>query len=423
MASSSAAMAIPAAAAALLLAAPWRTFAVGDAPGPEAEIILRKSFPPRSPPVPGEEQPPRPAAGDAPAGSPAAPAAAAGEAGGEALSRGVAAIGERYVGAGVLHLPQVPAPGAILDLSRTPVVELANGRRLILDYRSVLDLDTAAAVAARWPAYRVVPLPAGGLRERIGAILAGSGYAAVDTGAEVSFGHGASVVRIRPDFVVLKGRDDLLHGRTLALSVVDSPRGAVPPELRDLAAERGVAVSDLLNDGRGAVPLVTPWRDPAGRVTTVIAGDAGLVAAEIARVLGHEVRRLRSAGGYGSGWAIGPDGGELVLAPPADESADSPSTSAGALEVPRDGEGFAAVLGRLFERLELGAIGPVVEFTRPDPTTGASPFLVSVPGWLVEHGGRRLLVTAAAPPEPLRLFLVREGIDLFEYRLGARPSR
>ena len=74
-------------------------------------------------------------------------------------------------------------------------------------------------------------------------------------------------------------------------------------------------------------------------------------------------------------------------------------------------------IGALLKSCNIPSIGPTVEFFR-DPAPGSPRrFVISVPGWLAESGGRRLLITGAAVPLLVRLYLTREGIDIFEYRI------
>ena len=74
-------------------------------------------------------------------------------------------------------------------------------------------------------------------------------------------------------------------------------------------------------------------------------------------------------------------------------------------------------IGTLLRRFGIPAIGPTVEFYRAPAPGSARRFVISVPGWLAETGGRRLLITGSAPPPLVRLYLTREGIDVFEYRV------
>ena len=74
-------------------------------------------------------------------------------------------------------------------------------------------------------------------------------------------------------------------------------------------------------------------------------------------------------------------------------------------------------IGALLRRFGIPAIGPMVEFYRAVNPDLTRRFVISVPGWLAEFGGRRLLITGATPSPLVRLYLTREGIDIFEYRI------
>jgi hypothetical protein len=157
--------------------------------------------------------------------------------------------------------------------------------------------------------------------------------------------------------------------------------------LRELAAEHRVRVVELSGDGSAAGHDVAPWRDPTGRVTTMETGRISALIGEIASAIG-----LRTDGGG--------------LSPRDAATADN-----------RTSDPVRDAVGEMLARSGVPAVGPVVEFYRPSAAGPRGRFVIAIPGWLVERGGRRLLVTGASPPLPLRLYLTRQGIDIFEYRL------
>ncbi len=347
------------------------------AAGADAEITLRKSF----------RALPPPAAQTGTAGDEAVPLPGAAEAGATALPArepppdlgGLAeGLGEGIVERGTLHLPDVDGRVVTIDAGATPLLETASGRRLIVDAAGELAPGLAGAIERRWPSYAVVqPTPGDGARGLLAAVLEKAGYASVTPEAPILFGREARV-RIVPDYVVLRRDGDLLAGQTRALSVVDAPAEAIPAELREMAVAHRILVLDLLDgDGRPVPP--PPWRDPRAPVTTVGAASPAFVLREVATALGFET---------------------------APEAAVAAAAAAP----------LAVAVGELLAELGVPAIGPAVELSRPVGAERRRRFTITVPGWLAETGGRRLLVTGAELPAPLRLFLVREGIAVFQYR-------
>jgi hypothetical protein len=219
----------------------------------------------------------------------------------------------------------------------------------------------------------------------IASVLAAAGYESVETQKTLEFGRG-STVRVTPDFLIQRAARDLLHGELRAVSVVD-PADSLPPELRELAAEHRVRLVEIDADGRPAGPDRAPWRDPTGRVTTVDTREPAMLLAEIGAALGLATDHA----------ALPPDGPVRGDGSGADPALDA--------------------VGMLLARSGVAAIGPLVELYRPSAARPRGRFVISVPGWLAEHGGRRLLITGAPPPPLMRLYLTREGIDIFEYRL------
>ncbi|MHB8837097.1 MAG: hypothetical protein ACYC9Y_15515 [Candidatus Methylomirabilia bacterium] len=333
------------------------------------------------------------------------------------------ALGERLQSSGTLHLPGVGDKGIVLRAATTPILETAAGRRLIIDRERTIDPGVVDGISRRWPGFTVVQPPAGAnLREVIGSTLDAAGYDSVFRSAPLIFGRGITI-RVTPDFVVLRSANDLLAGETRAISVVD-PAEALPAELRALAAEQRVLIVELTPDGTPAGVDRAPDPAAAGKVTSVEAARLAPVIEKIAGVFGLSVVRgvllPAAVGEPGVRAELGISGGGVAAL--VFETANLSSLEALAHR------GYAAFLlpsaadlpnaiGMLLKRFGIAAIGPTIEFYRRS-APGASPrFVISVPGWLAENGGRRLLITGAALPPLVRLYLTREGIDIFEYRI------
>jgi hypothetical protein len=333
-----------------------------------------------------------------------------------------AALGERLHSSGTLHLPGVGGAGIVLEGAGTPILETAAGRRLIIDRGGTVPRAVGDEISRRWPDYLLVQPPAGaGLREVVGSVLDAAGYASVLRAAPLVFGRGVTV-RVTPDYVVLRGEGDLLAGDVRAISIVN-PADALPPELRELAGEQRVRIVELTPEGEPAGPDRAPWRDAAGRVTTVETPGVAAIIEEIALSLGCSVERrvpLPAAAGEPSASAdlrVTRDGRTVLVFGKSSPPSEVPGVGQGeaAIQV-RSAADLPAAIGALLRLLELPAIGPTVELFRVAPPGAARRFVISVPGWLAEAGGRRLLITGGSPPPLLRLYLTREGIDLFEYR-------
>ena len=397
------------AAAALATLAGFAGAQSASAADPVPEITLRKSFPSRT--APGAEAA-GVAADPSPGGRPGRRGAAVpAPPSGAGVAAALEAVGETVVIGGVLHLPDIGGGDVTLDTATTPLLELPDGRRLIIDASGSVPAGTARDIERRWSAYGVVRVTEGaGARALLAAVLPAAGYASLLRETPITFGRDATV-RIVPDYVVLRREDDLLAGLTRAVSVVDDPADALPFELREMAAAHRILVLDLL-DRDGSPVARPPWRDPRGTLTTVGAAGPALVLGELAEALDVGVEPTGESGTlmFTRGTATA-----LVStrpgAPPAGAGEAPPRIAAGSIpELPQ-------AVGDLLAALGIPAIGPTVEFFRsPARAAAQSRFTITVPGWLAEAGGRRLLVTGAALPVPLRLFLAREGIDILEYR-------
>ncbi len=333
------------------------------------------------------------------------------------------ALGEQLQSSGTLHLPDVGGGGIVLQAANTPILETVTGRHLILDRDRTIAADVVEGISRRWPGFLVVQPPAGaGLQTIIDTLLDAAGYDAVLRDAPLTFGRGITL-RITPDFIVLRSDRDLLAGETRAISVVE-PAEVLPPELRELAGQHRVRIVELTAAGEPAGSEQAPWRDSAGRVTTVEATRAAPVIEEIALALGCTVERrvpfpaTAEAPARTADLGIGRDAKTHYVFARADPgNRESAGDSREAAITVKSAAALPEAIGTLIERLGLTAIGPAVEFYRAAKPGARRRFVIGVPGWLVESGGRRLLITDVAPPPLVRLYLTREGIDLFEYRI------
>lgn len=393
----------------------------GTAPpaAPPADIELRKSFrfvrrAARQPSWPVDQG----RTGDDPSPPGAGP-------GGHSprLETVASALGELLQTTGTLHLPEVGEGGTVLQGSDTPILETVSGRRLIIDRERTISPEVVDGISSRWPGFSVVQPRAGaGLREIIGSLLDAAGYDSVLRETPLVFGRGITI-RFTPDFVVLRSEHDLLAGETRAISVVE-PAAVLPPELRELAAEHRVRIVELTAEGDAAGEERAPWRDSAGRVTTVEAARLAPIVEEIAVALGCAVERRAAAPGTSGARAGGAElrisrGGKVVAVfeKPDPLVRESAGTGGGETITVASAAALSEAVGTLLARLDIPAIGPAVEFYRAAAPGTPRRFVINVPGWLADSGGRRLLITGVSPPPLVRLYLTREGIDLIEYRI------
>lgn len=387
-----------------------------DAPGSAgaaAEIELRKTF--RSAPRPGR-QPARAGDGRRSGGSGTREEGSITPSAARRIAAAAAALGEPLQSSGTLHLPGIDGPGLVVREQLTPVLEFGTGRRVIVDLHGAIPPGVSNEIGQLWPGYAVVHPPAGGdLRSLIGSLLDAAGYESVLRSAPVTLGRGATI-RFTPDFVILRNERDLLDGETRALSVVE-PAEALPAELRELAADQRVRIVELTPDGAPSGTDRAPWSDPYGRVTTAGGDRLAPLLGEIAAELGLA---SESPGGIFSRPGARPARSGRVISRGETEVLlldDSAQGSGGGSQVVLTGRAdLNAAIGALLAHFGVPAIGPSVELYRPPSRGGAPRFVIGVPGWLAQVGERRLLITGAALPQQVRLFLTREGLDIFEYR-------
>ena len=200
-------------------------------------------------------------------------------------------------------------------------------------------------------------------------MLDAAGYDSVLRSAPLIFGRGVTV-RVTPDFVVLRSERDLLAGETRAISVVD-PADALPAELRELAGEHRVRIVELTPDGAPAGVDRAPWRDPAGRVTTMEAARLAPIIEEIAarsRLFGRAPRAApgrRRGAGVSADLRISRDGdAALVFEKPTRDFRETPVGRGETAITLNSAADLPEAIGALLRRFGIPAIGPTVEFYR-----------------------------------------------------------
>ena len=335
------------------------------------------------------------------------------------------ALDEELQDTGTLHFPGSDGRGVVLQASTTPILATATGRRLIIDRERTIDGAVAEEISRRWPGFSVVQPPAGAnLRDLLGSVLGAAGYDTVLRSVPLVFGRGVTV-SVTPDFVVLRTERDLLAGETRAISIVDSA-AAIPPEVRELALEHRVRIVELSSEGAPAGPSRAPWRDATGRVTTMESARLAPIVEEIAIALGCSVERRGQFSAApderpaGADLRISRDGKTALVVENPDPHPEERLGRQGEPAIALSAGSLPEAIGTLLNRLNLPVIGPTVEFYRASAPGSARRFVISVPGLLAASGGRRLLITGERPPPLVRLYLTREGIDIFEYRVAGR---
>lgn len=406
---------------------------------PDAELLLRKSFLPTSPPEavspptagrtgdgrsPATTGRPRPPPGDR---------ASSENAGKETrvsagiMTHAAAALGESWSESGMLYLPDGAGGHIALDNARFPQVDFGSGRSLILDSGGEVPAAIATRIATLWPGYTVLAVGSDeDPRAILGRVLDAAGYYAVHRGTAITFGFEA-LVRLLPDYVVLKDPGALLRGETYLLSVLSSAGETFPVELLEMAREQRLRIVEIIAGEALPGEVGFAWRDPQGTLTTVQGRNPVVPVAELAAALGLVVERrvlCRVAKASGTAAVVADlrlsRGGTAALVfarGPDFEAARLLADRGAAVLLLRGKDAFTAATVRLLEIFGIPRIGPTVEFQKPSQSGRDGRFRITVPGWLAEpEGARRLLITSAEIGTQLRLYLTREGIDIFQYR-------
>ena len=131
-----------------------------------------------------------------------------------------------------------------VDTASFPLVELADKRVIMLDYRGTLPAELKDIIEISWPEYRVVSCHGiKNLKGSVSALLDSIGYSAFGSGKVIMWD--TAKVELLPDFVVMKTGEDVLNTEIAAVSIVQPGEYGIPEEFREWARNKGVRILEL----------------------------------------------------------------------------------------------------------------------------------------------------------------------------------
>lgn len=156
----------------------------------------------------------------------------------------VKGLGETWTDRGILYLPASSGDEVVLDIEEYPIVRLASGRHLMIDFRGSLSPRVRSLISETWDGYSVVSMAdAAGAGEMIDRLLRGAGYHSV-TSRSIEIGEpGRNVWVVLPaGWVVLRGEESLLRGELILVKEVPEKPGPDLSAVLRFAARAGVRV-------------------------------------------------------------------------------------------------------------------------------------------------------------------------------------
>lgn len=134
-----------------------------------------------------------------------------------------------------------------VDTASFPMVELADKRVIMLDYRGTLPAELKDIIEVSWPEYRVISCRGiKHLKSSVSALLDTIGYSAFGSGRVIIVD--TAKVELHPDFVVMKMGEDVLNAEIAAVSIVQPGEQGIPEEFKEWARNKGVRILDLYTE-------------------------------------------------------------------------------------------------------------------------------------------------------------------------------
>jgi hypothetical protein len=155
-------------------------------------------------------------------------------------------LGETVTTSGRLFLPLDEPPHYDYDMSAVPVVELKNGRRVILDLRNSLSADFIQRFRARYPGYMVFqPRKGEPLSAALDELFKLCGYYKVYA-KDKSFEGGRDLkLKISADWLVWPTSEDWNKGQPVVINLAPSQDSGTPLPWVKFLADHNISVVDL----------------------------------------------------------------------------------------------------------------------------------------------------------------------------------
>ncbi len=155
-------------------------------------------------------------------------------------------MGEEWLDTGKQFIPLKSGGQIHLEASSFPVLNLANGIRLIVDLKGDLPGDVRSLIETDWEDYRIVTLdPEDKLREAVDKILGAGGFYKIIESGENLKTQGDIDISIGGDWVVMpvKSREEKAKG-VVVITLLETGREKTPGPVKDYLGKMGIRIVD-----------------------------------------------------------------------------------------------------------------------------------------------------------------------------------
>jgi hypothetical protein len=313
-----------------------------------------------------------------------------------------------------------------LELGAFPVIELEDGRHLIVQTREGLPENMEKLMRAFWTPLIAIEIDRqqaqpGGLEKIFCAIFGEQVQQSVDLPAL----HGGVQVTLRGDWVLLQKDDTGIPKRHYCITLISHPEERTSDAVMEYLAQRDVLVADVLPQGvyehKTSSPRQTP--SPVHMMSTIDGSGQEAFVSGFVRAIGYSYDPYSPIPYYYSGFhgkttanfIRGGKGSDIVVdfgTVSDDEQSDVEATGVKVLSVKPDDE-LSTIAKNILELTGTSYDENPVLFAAD--RSRAKTTSVTIPGLLVSHAsGKRALFTQGPLHPKIREFLSEKQIKLFK---------
>lgn len=307
------------------------------------------------------------------------------------FARAAEIVGGEIYDRGLYFFPRKHGRDFRLDLSRTPVIELANGKKLLFTRRQGLPPGDQMVVQDYWGDLDVVFISGEpelySVLERLISEIDPKGYK-----NRLSVDDKGVLIAVRGRFIYNNPREDSV----ICLNIVSKPEMRTPPAICDYLTRHGIVAREWVNKGElSGWVLREPRKNPPDR-KALVAGPANpkVVVRAVAKMLGYRYYENIEISFPYAGFRVNAETDMLSVGEQAEIIVDYGSLQGGAVDA-IENSGFKVlqieglrdvdkVLGILSETLPVSYKKDPMFWTADRPRI--YNISIQIPGWLLFPG-------------------------------------
>ncbi len=326
-------------------------------------------------------------------------------------------IGEEWVDRGEHFIPLKTGGQINLKASSFPLIDMKNGRRVIVDLDSKLPSKMSGLIESSWDNYRVIRLTrADQLRTALGKVIEGCNYTKVFKKEEPLEIGKFIPLRITADYIISwqKPRSDGITSVAIYLKAGNEPD--TPKIIKDYLAGLGVKVIDYpaqdntSDSWTSKVEILKAQNDPAGLIKTFF-GLVGQSFSEEAQIPVYESRKDEIQMSVKADFAFEAGGKEAVI----DLTGLEPDVVALLAErhyrtlLVADEKDPIRLLAKTCKFLGRPCQPGPLQF-KARSGNGPNNIILTLPGIrFTDQGGDEILATTLTLPDEINAFLYHQG--------------